>query len=499
MHRHLHHLFVVLFFCVLGALVAVYAPVAGLLVMVLGTLVWALSYRPVVGLYVLLFLYPFLGWVIDFGQYEALRNTALGGVNAPVADFWAVILMAAVVVGWVRNVMLERARSASDSIQSIKSTGFYRADGHRPSRMTVLFFSLFLISALISLFNLPVGDTLAGVKYILRNMVFTVVAYVGLPWVILKGEALKNPVSLRQRDSSASGLGMTAIQRCIHVLLAAGGIALLWGIASLFVVPSFWGIWRRVTPFAIGGFAPLGLFHNDLAEVLVAIIPLALFWFYRERRDAWRKLVFLYAALLIVITLLTFSRTAWVVMFVQAVAFMALSTRQEWRAVVRAAMPFVLVLIVPIAVYMLVFSSSAYVASSTSARADLARIAWVAFEEHPIIGNGAGTYISLVAQSRAFRIEYGPPFDAHGVIQKLAAEQGVLGLTTFALFVIWLLYVVFRALRRASAGARKELMLALFVIALGAVVYQVFNTQYYTAKMWMPIGFAIAVAMINKK
>ncbi|MEK7532063.1 MAG: O-antigen ligase family protein, partial [Patescibacteria group bacterium] len=263
--------------------------------------------------------------------------------------------------------------------------------------------------------------------------------------------------------------------------------------ASLFVVPSFWGIWRRVTPFAIGGWAPLGLFHNDLAEVLVAIIPLALFWYYSERRDAWRKLAFLYAALLLIITLLTFSRTAWVVIFVQVVAFMALSTRQEWRAIVRAAAPFAAVLVIPIAVYMLVFSSSAYVASSTSARADLARIAGYAFEEHPLIGNGAGTYISLVAQARAFRIEYGPPFDAHGVIQKLAAEQGVLGLTTFALFVGWMVWVIFLAWRRERPGARKELLLALLVIALGAAVYQVFNTQYYTAKLWAPMGLAFAV------
>ena len=273
----------------------------------------------------------------------------------------------------------------------------------------------------------------------------------------------------------------------------------MWGTASLFIVSPFWGVWRRVTPFAIGGWAPFGLFHNDLAEVLVALIPLALYWFYRERREQWRKCAFVYATLVIIMTLLTFSRTAWIVMFAQAVAFMAMSARQEWRAVARAFAPFAALLVIPIAIYMLVFSSSAYVASSTSARADLARIAWVTFEEHPLIGNGAGTYIGLVAQARAFRIEYGPPFDAHGVIQKLAAEQGVFGLTTFALFVGWLLFVLYRAWRGAPAGPRRELMLALFVIALGAALFQVFNTQYYTAKLWAPMGLAIAVALTHKK
>jgi len=437
---------------------AVFLPSAAFVVLIAAVIVWLLSHKPVYGLYVLLFLYPFLGWQIDFSAFEFTRALPwVSSVNAPLADLWAIMLLAAVGLYWIRE---------------------YWAG--RPIRFKLpglLLFGLFVVSALLSLFNLELYDTIYGLKYLARNIVFVYVAYLVLPANILK----------RQEE----------IWRAIQWLLAAGAIAVLWGIASLFVLEPFWGMWRRVSPFAIGGWAPLGLYHNDLAEVLTALIPLALYWYYRERRDQWRKIAFLYCAVMIVVTLLTFSRTAWLVMFVQVGVFIALSKRREWREIVRSIVPFALVLVVPIAVYMLVFSSSAYVASSTSARMDLTRVATLALAEHPIVGNGVGSYISLVAQATAFRIEYGPPFDAHGVIQKLAAEQGVLGLTTFVVLIGWIIWMIYLAFEQEQSVQHKELLLALLVIMIGAIIYQMFNTQYYTAKMWVPIGFALAVSRLK--
>lgn len=439
----------------LGAVMSVYMPGAVFVVLVVLAIVWALSYKPIYGLYVLLFLYPMLGWQINFGGYESLQNTFLANINAPLADFWALILIAATALHFFRN-----------RVRVLLHPG-------------LPLFVLFFLSALTSLFTVADSDVASGVQYIARNIIFIYCAYVVLPVNIV-----------RRREE---------IWRGARVLLMVGALATLWGIASLFIVEPFWGIWRRVTPFAIGGWAPFGLFHNDLAEVLVAILPLVFYWYYRETRDAWRKIAFIYAVVITAVALLTFSRTAWIVLFVQAVIFMALSTRLQWRAVVRSVAPFAAVIVVPIAIYMLIFSGSSYVASSTSARVDLARIAAIAFAEHPIIGNGVGTYINLVAGATAFRIEYGPPFDAHGVIQKLAAEQGVLGLVTFFLFVGVLVLFIYRVWRHEQEERYKELLLAMLVIAVGAVVFQVFNTQYYTAKMWMPIGLAVTAALLRKK
>lgn len=452
----------------LGAVMSVYMPGAVFVALVLCAVIWVLSYKPIYGLYVLLFLYPMLGWQINLGGYESLQNTFFANINAPVADFWALILIAATALHFFRN----RSRALVHNQNSGASRERLLLPG-------LPLFILFFLSALTSLFTVADADVASGVQYIARNIIFIYCAYVLLPVNIVRRRA--------------------EIWRGARVLLIVGALAMVWGIASLFIVEPFWGIWRRVTPFAIGGWAPFGLFHNDLAEVLVVIVPLACYWYYRETRDVWRKIAFLYAVVMTAVTLLTFSRTAWIVLFVQAVIVMALSTRVAWRSVTRKIAPFAAVVVVPIAIYMLIFSGSSYVASSTSARVDLARIAMIAFAEHPIIGNGVGTYISLVADAKAFRIEYGPPFDAHGVIQKLAAEQGVLGLITFFLLVSVLVLIVYRAWRRELDEHYRELLLAMLVIAVGSAVFQVFNTQYYTAKMWMPIGLAVTAALLRKK
>ena len=468
MSRDFTQLFFVLFLSMFGAAMSVYMPGAVFVALVVLAIVWALSYKPIYGLYVLLFLYPMLAWQINFGSYESLQNTFLANINAPVADFWALILIAATALHFFRN----RVRALVHHKQGTVAGQKFLLPGFP-------LFILFFLSAITSLFNVADSDVETGVQYIARNIIFIYAAYVLLPVNIVRRRA--------------------EIWRGARVLLIVGAFATLWGIASLFIVEPFWGIWRRVTPFAIDGWAPFGLFHNDLAEVLVAILPLVFYWLYRETRDTWRKIAFLYAVVMTAVTLLTFSRTAWIVLFVQVVIFMALSTRLAWRSVVRSVAPFAAIIVVPIAIYMLIFSGSSYVASSTSARVDLARIAAIAFAEHPIIGNGVGTYISLVAGATAFRIEYGPPFDAHGVIQKLAAEQGTLGLATFFLLVSVLVLIVYRAWRHEQDEHYKELLLAMLVIAVGAVVFQVFNTQYYTAKMWMPIGLALTAALLRKK
>lgn len=442
---------------VLGALSAVYAPIAVFVVGVLIGVVWLLSYSAQAGWYILLFLYPLLGWSISLSSFDITNGTFLDSLNAPVADFWALLLIVAVGIWMLREDWA----------------------GRRPPARLPRFawFGLFILSALVSLFNAPDSEIFNGFRFIVRNVIFVYVAYVVLPSSVLTRRA--------------------HVEKSIHALLAIGTLLMAWGVASLFVLEPFWGVWRRVSPFAIGGWAPLGLFHNDLAEVLVVMVPLALWWYSRLRSGQLKKFALLYVVLLITLTLLTFSRTAWIALLVQLVVYGALSAPKARERLLRTIAPVVLLVAVPLGAYMVFFSSSDYVASSTSSRLDMTRIALMSFAEHPFIGNGVGRHIALISEAEAFRIVYGPAFDAHGVIQKLLSEQGLFGLATFSFFVLWLLYDMVLEYHRSSRGPYKQLLLALCAVAISAVVYQLFNTQYYTAKMWIPIGLAYAASRLK--
>ena len=155
-----------------------------------------------------------------------------------------------------------------------------------------------------------------------------------------------------------------------------------------------------------------------------------------------------------------------------------------------------LLLFSPLAAYMIFSSLSAEVQGSTDARAMLAGIALELFHESPIIGVGAGTFVSHVAGTWAFMYEYGSPLDSHGYLQKLAAETGLLGLLAFAAVIITLTWYLWSTWKELKQGSETDRSIFAYLCAgvIGAFVYQIFNTTYWTPKLWLPVGIALAAS-----
>ena len=76
--------------------------------------------------------------------------------------------------------------------------------------------------------------------------------------------------------------------------------------------------------------------------------------------------------------------------------------------------------------------------------------------------------------------------DAHGILQKLILETGIIGLVSFCIFLVYL-FVSFWKKRQVS-----YLHSVLIASAMGAIVFQLFNTSYFGSVMWLPIGLVIA-------
>ena len=80
--------------------------------------------------------------------------------------------------------------------------------------------------------------------------------------------------------------------------------------------------------------------------------------------------------------------------------------------------------------------------------------------------------------------------------QKLAAETGAFGLVAFALALFSFVRLMSLGIRRFAEGAERQALLFLSVGAGGAVAYQFFNTTYWSAKLWLPLGIALAAGNI---
>jgi O-antigen ligase len=88
-----------------------------------------------------------------------------------------------------------------------------------------------------------------------------------------------------------------------------------------------------------------------------------------------------------------------------------------------------------------------------------------------------------------FRAKFGDPLESHGIIQKVMAENGALGLIGFVMFVI----LIFKYMYQGLMKMQKYDLLYLYLVLAGVSVFifEIFNTSYYKGKLWFPIAIAL--------
>lgn len=409
------------------------------------------------GLYGLMLLGFFHGWVIDLSQYQSLQRIPyLGGTNAPAVDFFAILLFAAV----------------------LTSVAFRFAPIYWRTALHMLpgwqWYGLFLLVGAASLSRVFDHDIAGGVKYLLRPMFFVYAMFVGLVCFVMQ----------RKR----------VLARVLRIWFWVGSAIALFGAIAFFRAFGSGG-WPRVAPFGIGGVAPLGYNHNLLAEVLVVIIPIGIYLAAKGKRHM-RGWYIVGTAGMVAIALLTLSRAAWISLGVGSLFILYWYHKAivGWFNKHGQAAYLAGIGALAVAVYMIFFLGSNIVTSSNEARIVSTDVALFYAARSPIVGNGPGTFIPILANTELFTLDFGDPLDAHGFIQKIILEEGIVGLVFFCLF----LFFVLRVLWRKQADKKNRFLFhMLFLCALGAILFQLFNTSYFNANMWLPIGLALAAAQMT--
>jgi len=394
----------------------------------------------------------FHAWEIDLSAYQWAREYGLAGINAPVVDFVAIIALCSLLGG----VLL----------------GTYRIDKRRIMKIFPIFviYGMFLGIGLFSALDAYSGLSRMSLHYLVRPMFFVALVYMLLPTI------------LAHRDY--------IIDRVIYIWFVVGGVIATFGFASLVVVDG--GVWQRIQPYAVAGFAPLGYNHNLLAEPLVVIVPLGIYlWIkYKKNWIAWITAGMFFAALF------TFSRAAWIAYIVMGISFafvykdrVAFYLKKYRNYVVSA----VIVVLVPLLLMMGLFLQSSIVKSSNDSRIEMTRIAVTYTQIEPWIGYGPGMFVPLLSDTKIFVEDFGDPLDAHGFIQKIVVEEGLIGLVAFVVFLYMILLFLLRASQRGTSHEKAQII-SLMCGVVGIVTFQLFNTSYFNSVMWMPIGIALASA-----
>lgn len=398
--------------------------------------------KPNSGLYLLAFFLPVIGFELTFYSF-----------SLPIIDFIALILLLAFLTRLAFSLIFEPKKE-----MNIKLPLF-------------LPFFLFLLASLVSVFYS--ADVSYSLWYFCRWPLFLYTAYIFVPYNLINNQK--------------------TLKRMIITLSFSSFLVLLFGFLSLYG-QDWQNAFFRIRSISIAGMFPFGENHNLIAEFLNVgtFFVLALSFLAKNKR--FKKFLNILFVFFILGVVLTFSRTAWLVLILQLfLYFVFLFKNKNWQ-VRDFIIPAIIMVILVSPLFLKMNKLQDENVSSTENRLLLTEIGLKAFREKPITGYGSGYFIRLVDNNIRFKAKYGEAIDSHGVMQKVLAENGIFAFLAWIFLIIYLLKTFFVA---AKKHASKNLWLwPLILGSIGGLFFQFLNTSYYKGKVWLPIVLTLLAIKI---
>jgi len=319
-----------------------------------------------------------------------------------------------------------------------------------------------------------------------------------------------------------------ALRRVVWVLVLSGaflGAISLCQVLTRSYAQEFGGFARVKLAQIVGGVrepriaGPLGD-PNFYAQILVPLVPLALYRLWDERPARLRLLAALALAAITAALAFTYSRGGALAAGL-VLALAAVDKRIKLRHILPcAALAALLLLWVPsefggrLGTLRRLLPEEDEEAVTVSAESSfeqrklLMQTAWEMFDAHPWLGVGAGNYSEHFDEYAAHVGSATPSYEnfgerryPHNLFLEVAAETGILGLLTFGAAVAGALLSALAAARRfARAGDSRSGALA-SSIALALVAYLVsslFLHGHYIQYLWLLVALAAAARQVAR-
>jgi uncharacterized protein (TIGR03492 family) len=134
------------------------------------------------------------------------------------------------------------------------------------------------------------------------------------------------------------------------------------------------------------------------------------------------------------------------------------------------------------------------VATDYRVRIALTETAVAIFKNRPLVGTGLGTFQRVYP---GFKVDYNPDpamhTSAHNVFLNMAAEGGILGLTTFTAIVLMALAFGLRWRRRAGSAQEAAASAAVLAAYVALMTHQLFESTILTVHLGTGFWFLIAI------
>jgi len=360
----------------------------------------------------------------DLIDFELSLDLGRWHANAPAADILALVLLPLTLVA-------------------------IRARGERfPAAPAPIAYALFIGASLLS-----VSTSVApaeSLHHVVRKTTLLYLSYgIGLSFAV----ARIVPPRIVYRATVAYAIAMSVLSLGTSALRFAAGDALWFD--------------------AIQGITPN---HKTLSVALAAWVPwLAL----GSEEHGWRRTSRAALGLVAVAILASVSKTAIITLLIGA---MLLVPRERPLALrPKVVLPllgvaYVLSLLAPLLL------SSRSMLDAARSRQSLNVRAWEMFLRHPISGSGSGSNVFYeMVTFPHYRVN---GIDAHGVIQKIASETGILGLLAYVSFVVLATRGLWRRWDRRPLGAGYPELATWALLHLNLLL----STEAFSPTHWIPLG-----------
>ena len=428
---------------------AVNQTLVALLISALILVLIILSAAPTLGLYLMALALPLINW-----------NFTLGSFQFSIIEALAVLTL----VAYGLRLILQ----------------FLKAPRILKEISWPVFWPLLIFVSVAFLSGFLAPDNLTATWYTCRWILFFALAYLWLPYNIIKDGAI--------------------LKKTLVCLSISGTLVALMGLISLYF-QDWSNAFFRIQPLAIAGIYPIGDNHNLIAEYLVIISFFVLALKHWVKDVYGRRAIDVWFIFLVLITLGTFSRTAWIVLAIQISLYFAIENFVIKKRILDVSKLIlggliILLIVTPFTFQMTRLQSEN--SSSTASRYLLMEIALDTFGNYPWLGAGTGRFVEIVNDNVRYRANFGDALDSHGFGQKILAENGLLGILAWLFLLLAILRLIWLALKKYQAEV--YLLLPLFIGVLGGFIYQAFNTSYYKGKLWLPVALAlVAVRLLDLK
>ena len=286
------------------------------------------------------------------------------------------------------------------------------------------------------------------------------------------------------------------LNRCVSALVSSAVVVAAIGILQ-YVLGLAEKKWLDLEYFSDIEGRAVSLFENPnvLAAYLVIAFPLLLAKMYRAESSKGKLLGFLSTVIVVVCTVLTWSRGAWLAMLASLLLFALINSRKtlSFIMVIAAAIPFISI-VLPDSVVNRFMSIGDVADSSTYYRIYTWRGTLKAIRDYFWGGAGYGlnTYTDIYPQYAYAGIEAAE--HSHNLFLQIFFALGIFGLLIFLVLIFLFVQKNFEYLKNTNDKNVKLLVSAAFSAVVGALIIGIFDYVWYNFRLFYLFWIVLAIS-----